>query len=125
MLKKYLQALLEAFLGSKKEWITKQVSPNHSSIEIPLSINSSASFVAPSDGWIHVESRGYDPTNKGCWVNIVTNASNGAWRSSASMFTDGEACAQQSFARKGDSHTIWASGAEVVVCHFIPSVGSV
>ena len=46
MLKKYLQALLEAFIGSKKEWISDQSMPSDR-LDLDKSLKS---YVAPCNG---------------------------------------------------------------------------
>ena len=46
MLKKYLQALLEAFIGSKKEWVSQQSAPAY---RLNIDVNET-SFIAPATG---------------------------------------------------------------------------
>lgn len=55
MLKKYLQALLEAFLGSKKEWSSDQStqSANTHLIDVPVSA-SATTWIPPKNGRIYV-----------------------------------------------------------------------
>lgn len=56
MLKKYLQTLLEAFLGSKKVWASYQSFPSAQIVTHTNTVTSGISeiFVAPSDGYICV-----------------------------------------------------------------------
>lgn len=55
MLKKYLQALLEAFIGSKKEWISDQSMPSD---RLYLDANLK-SYVAPCNGKLFAYHPGY------------------------------------------------------------------
>ena len=67
MLKKYLQALLEAFIGSKKEWISNQ--SNFASSEY-IDINfghipNDEEWIAPKNGYIRVVTID-EPDNTAC-----------------------------------------------------------
>ena len=54
MLKKYLQALLEAFVQSKRDWIGRQALPYDNSTKQGLT-GASGRIIVPFDGWARVQ----------------------------------------------------------------------
>lgn len=56
MLKKYLQALLEAFIGSKRKWIAEQATPTDSVIKYNAVVGDWQDIIPQEDGWLSVES---------------------------------------------------------------------
>lgn len=54
MLKKYLQALLEAFVQSKRDWIARQNLPYDHSVFQKIT-EASGSVIVPFDGWARVQ----------------------------------------------------------------------
>lgn len=65
MLKKYLQALLEAFIGSKKEWIGNQSMPSDQVIVIATQ-GGMGNYVAPFDGYLVISAEATG-TFSHCW----------------------------------------------------------
>ena len=53
-IKTYLRSLLEAFLGSKKAWVSSQAAPIYASVVFSTMLSSGYRGVAPSDGIVAI-----------------------------------------------------------------------
>lgn len=65
MLKKYLQALLEAFIGSKGQKIAELISPNFGrKVRIAVEFEKETSYVPVEEGYLYIESE------KATWLRV-------------------------------------------------------
>lgn len=114
MLVRFLRALLEAFIGSKKGWASNQSMPSGQVIKLPFVSDRIQGYTAPCDGWLIVSAEGARAGFCHTWSSNLGCASYGSWSAVTLVLRKGEFV---NYKLESDS-----SNARV---QFVKSIGSV
>lgn len=119
-IKTYLRSLLEAFLGSKKAWVSNQAfSQPDGKINISISSGNQTQYTAPTDGVVSCAIANTDRTL--CAVRLTSDAG----EQISCQNNSGAAASTCIPIRKGSTLTIHPlKFSTLYFCYFYPSVGS-
>lgn len=126
MLKKYLQALLEAFIDSKKEWIVEQTRVSQESVKYSFVGGDYENIVAPFTGYVWATTKGTPSKISKLRLVSCPNGTNDLLANSANKVPGSIGTASTFLpVKKGENIQRYGENGLEYDLYFVKSIGSV